>query len=87
MEQYDHVRKVRPMRFVFARSNERKNPKQGTRRHQLLELLLQGATFEEVQEKINWTRKQTYEAIRLIHYAHGYGLRQDETGRIFAVGD
>lgn len=89
-------RKPRGMRFVFPVGDEIKPVRENTNRHKLLKLLQRknGATFEECL-KATWGDrtdmtdeikvKATYEGIRLLHYYSGYGLRQDEKGRIHAV--
>ena len=90
--------KKRGMRFVFPASDEIKSVKSGTMRATLLKKLRhpKGATFEELVEATwgqkrgekGWSEekivKTTYEATRLIHYFTGYGMYQDEDGRIHA---
>jgi DNA-nicking Smr family endonuclease len=80
-------RKARTRRFVFKKDSTLKPPREGTKRYDLLKLLRQerGATEAEIQEKIGWTDKQAYEGIRLLHFAHGYGLEQDENNRIKVI--
>lgn len=87
------ARKPRGMRFVFPAFDEIKTVREGTNRHKLIQMLSSenGATFEEClaatwgQKKDmdeETQRKTCYEAIRLIHYYVGYGMTQDEEGRI-----
>lgn len=80
-------RKARNRRFVFKKDSTLKPPREGTKRHDLLQLLRQesGATEVEIQQTIGWTDKQAYEGIRLMHFAHGYGLAQTDDGRIKVV--
>ncbi len=77
-------RKVREMRFVFPAKDEIKGHRPGTHRSTLVELLSreEGATFEECQKATGWDKKTTYEGIRLLHYYVGYGMKQDDDGRI-----
>lgn len=87
------ARKPRGMRFVFPAADEIKTVREGTNRHKLIQMLSSenGATFEEClaatwgqnKEMDEETQRKTcYEAIRLIHYYVGYGMTQDEEGRI-----
>jgi hypothetical protein len=77
-------RKTRGMRFVFPVGKEIKTVKEGSKRHMAMTLLLrpEGATFEQVQKKTGWERKDCYEGIRLLHYYVGYGMFQDADGTI-----
>lgn len=78
--------KVRQPRFVFKKDKEIKPPRETTKRHTVLTMLRRqnGATLAEIEQKV-WPgdRKTTYEAVRLLHFQHGFGLRQDEAGRIY----
>lgn len=81
-------RKRRGYRFVFAPRpvNEQRPPREGCRRRILFDLLdrEEGTTHAEVMKAVSLTERQAYEAIRLIHYVHGFGLRQDDTtGRVW----
>lgn len=89
-------RKKRGMRFVFPKTDEVKKTREGTNRAKLIELLSRekGASFEECMAATWGPRKDmseeqkvttTYEGIRLLHYYVGYGMRQDEAGRIYLV--
>lgn len=69
-----------------------------TLRQRAVDMLLRGATFAQLEtlveafdkdrgvERGNIERR-SYELVRLVHYYLGYGLRQDEHGRIFAYTD
>ena len=79
--------------FDFSPKDEVRAPREGSSRAAVLALLVTGATFDEVMaatwgKRKGWDadkkRKTTYEGIRLCHLSNGYGLRQDEKGRIFA---
>jgi hypothetical protein len=79
--------KTRQKRFWFKPMNTGiKQPAGKSRRMNCLQMLLSknGATLEEVMSIIGWTERQAYEGIRLCHYAHGYGLKQDDAGRVYA---
>lgn len=83
--------KPRGKRFVFPQGEELKKVREGTHRATLVELMSrrEGATFDECLAA-TWGKhkdmlpeiqeKTCYEAIRLIHYYSGYGMRQTETG-------
>jgi hypothetical protein len=79
-------RKPRGKRFVFPKGSELKPVREGTFRHTLVKLLTRehGATFEQCQAATWGTKadmepeiqeKTTYEAMRLLHYYCGYGMR------------
>lgn len=87
------ARKPRGMRFVFPVGDEIKEVRPGTYRAKLVELFSakSGATFDEalaatwgskegMDEEV--AKKTCYEAIRLLHYYVGYGMKQDADGRI-----
>lgn len=94
------VGKPRGKRFVFPQLSGLDEPKpvrEGTHRHTLVQLMSrrEGATFEELLAA-TWAKekemdpaiqsKTCYEAIRLIHYYTGYGMRQTESGeRVGAI--
>lgn len=89
----DGERKVRQPVFAFSKEKTIKPPRESTKRFQVLELLRRekGATLEEITTKV-WgdyepelAKKTAYEATRLLHYQHGYGMKQDEAGRIHIV--
>ncbi len=94
------VGKPRGKRFVFPQLGGLDEPKpvrEGTHRYTLVQLMSrrEGATFEELLAA-TWAKekemdpaiqsKTCYEAIRLIHYYTGYGMRQTESGeRVGAI--
>lgn len=57
--------------------------REGTRRADLIAMLFSGATFEQVQDSFGWTYRNTHNQIRLLHVYHGFGVREDDEGRIF----
>jgi hypothetical protein len=84
----------RNMSFNFPCTPEQKLVRPGTNRAKLLELLATGATFDQCVAATwgkdqnmpeNEQRKNTYEAIRLLHYYCGYGLRQGSDGVIHLI--
>lgn len=71
--------------FVFPCGQEQKVPREGTKRRKLFDKMMtaKGVTHAEVMELCDWDKRTAYEGIRLIHYAHGYPITQDETtGRV-----
>lgn len=84
-------RKPRGMRFVFPQGDELKKVREGTMRAKLVQLLtrtrdgtLVGATFEQCLAQTWGTKedmdvetqtKTCYEAMRLLHYYVGYGMK------------
>lgn len=98
------ARRPRGMRFVFKPEREIRECKSSARattgdkrtlRQRAVGLLLQGATFSEVEDMVmkfdrdrgvptKNLERRAYELIRLVHYYLGYGLRQEDTGKIFA---
>jgi hypothetical protein len=73
-------------RFDWPPRGEVKKHRVGTKRAKALALLLrpEGATLEEVQETCGWDAANAYEGIKLLHGYLGYGVREDEQGRIRA---
>lgn len=91
-------KKKRGRRFVFPSGEELKYIRPGTHRHQLVMMTYQGgetwhdgATFAQCVAA-TWGKeahmdeatqiKTTYEGLRLLHYFCGYGMDQDDEGRI-----
>ena len=57
----------------------------GTKRALLIEMLSgKGATFQEVQDAINWDRRTAYEGIKLLNKL-GYGIQEKANGKIVLV--
>lgn len=79
-------RKTRKMNFTFPPESSVKPPRENCKRAKVLEMLKSpnGATHEEVMKAINWDRITAYEGIRLLNKHNGYGLREDDNGRIHA---
>lgn len=74
----------RRKRMNFPVKSEIKNHREGTKRAMLIEMLSRknGADFEELMEATGWDYKTCYEGVKLLHSYVGYGLREDENGRI-----
>lgn len=70
--------------FAFEPLKEQKPHKPNTKRAKVLEMLLSGATFVEIQEATKWDDRTAYEGIRLIHGYLGYGLKETPDGKITA---
>jgi len=78
-------RKVRTMKFDYPAGKELKAFREGTKRAKVVEMLKDGATFEQVQKACGWSRKDAYEGIRLVNSRVGYGLKQLPDGKIKLV--
>lgn len=77
----------RPSRFNLPRREDAYEPREGTKRYRVLQMLRRknGASLEEVMKEIpDWDRRTAYEGVRLINIHCGIGLSQDEKGRIRA---
>lgn len=70
--------------FAFEPLKEQKPHKPNTKRAKVLEMLLSGATFVQIQEATKWDDRTAYEGIRLIHGYLGYGLVEGPDGVIKA---
>lgn len=62
-----------------------KNHRPGTKRAKVIELLQrpEGASMEEIQEATGWNPAQAFQGVSLINSYVGYGLREDDQGRIY----
>lgn len=74
--------KHRVLTFEHEAAETQKPPREGSKRHVVLKLLEAGTTVEEVMVEIDSTRRYAIEHIRLLAKVHGYGLTQDEDGRV-----
>lgn len=95
------TRKPRGMRFVFpyhGDDNLRKIQRAESLRGRAAAALKKGATYQEIVELVNQfdkdrgsspgnVERRAYELIRLLHYYVGYGMRQDDKGKIFIHTD
>lgn len=69
--------------FNFPVKDEIKGHRQGTKRAAVIALLKAGpATIEEIQAETGWDRRTAIEGTVLLHKYVGYGMRQDDEGRI-----
>lgn len=59
----------------------------GTKRAELIMMLKDGATFDECRDAFGWHRDLAWKHIRLLHTYVGFGLRQEDDGRIYLVWD
>jgi len=80
-------RKRRGFRFVFPKKDEIKTAREGSKRAQVVALLSrpEGATLAEIMTETGWDEKNAYEGTRLVHFYLGYGMKQDENGRVRLV--
>jgi hypothetical protein len=60
-------------------------PREGSKRCAVRDMLKKGATLETVMETIGWDRRTALEGIRLVHKACGYGLTESDKGLIKLV--
>ena len=89
-------RRGRQPSFNFPATDDAREPAPNTNRRIVFDMLArkEGATFDEVLAE-TWGRNRkmdektqrhtTYEAIRLLHSYLGWGMRQNDEGRIFLV--
>lgn len=70
--------KKRIMRFCFAPGGQKdlKEPKKGSLREKLFQMLKNNkeVLFSHIQKEFNWGSRNTYEALRLIHFTTNYGM-------------
>lgn len=60
--------------------------REGTGRAKLVEMLREGATFEQCVKRAGFKdERNTYQAIRLLNTYSGYGLKQGDDGVIYLV--
>lgn len=66
---------ARRMQFRLAPLQVRE-VRETSKRYSVIQMLKrpQGATFQEVMDATGWNERQTYEGIRLVHFAAGHGL-------------
>lgn len=87
-------RKRRGMRFVFKPENFIRTCKPKTLRGDCVKLLLKGAAFSQVEDLVKsfdkgrdrkaseTVERRAYELVRIMHYYLGYGIRQEDNGKI-----
>lgn len=76
VREQDAQRRGAGMSFRLPPRAEQKEPRTGSKRARVLELLRRanGALFSEVQAECGWDEKSTYEGIRLLAVFSGFGL-------------
>ena len=90
---FDGAENIRECRGSLVSS---KSGDERTLRQRCVDLLKKGSTFDKVEtlvvdfdkdrgKKSEFVERRAYELVRLMHYYLGYGLRQDDKGRIFLV--
>lgn len=74
----------RKKRMSYPPMGEVKNHRAGTKRARVIQMLSRkrGATFAEIQDEIGWDYATAYEGVKLLHTYLGYGLEEDDQGRI-----
>lgn len=70
--------------FNLPPAETQKQLRPGTKRKRTFDLLSRpgGATVEEVREATGWNHDQALEGIKLLNIYSGYGLREDDEGRV-----
>ncbi len=63
----------------------RREPKPGTYRALIIQMLLVGATMSEVRTATGWNKRQAREGVRLLHYKCGYGITENPVTRVITV--
>lgn len=71
--------------FDIAPEAEVTEPREGSKRCAVRDMLKKGATLETVMETIGWDRRTALEGIRLVAKACGYGLTENDKGTIKIV--
>lgn len=68
----------------LSSKSEIKGHRDGTKRATAITLMKRtdGATFDEMMEATGWNYKTCYEGVKLVNTYVGYGLQEDETGRV-----
>lgn len=90
---FDGAENIRECRGSLTSS---KSGDERTLRQRCVDLLKRGSTFDKIErlvvdfdkdrgKKSEHVERRAYELVRLMHYYLGYGLRQDDKGRIFLV--
>lgn len=77
----------RRTKFDFEPYDEIVEPREGSKRAAVARLLRRknGATVQEIMDEIGWTYATTYECLKLLHTTNGFGMSEDEKGRIRLV--
>jgi len=75
----------RHRKFELKPASTVKDHRKGTARALALTLLLKGTTLDRVMKLTGWTHRQAVEGIRLINRQLGYGIKEDESGKILAT--
>lgn len=72
-------------KYNLPAGNVLRNFRKGSQRAKIIDMLLEGATFEEIQATFNLSYKNAYQNIRLLNTCVGFGLKEDENGVIRIV--
>jgi hypothetical protein len=75
----------RPLPTYAIDPDRRREPKEGTYRYQIIQMLLIGATMVEIREATGWNERQAREGVRLLHTKCGYGISEDPVSRIITI--
>lgn len=77
----------RRKKFEARVSGEIKEPRDGTKRAVVARLLRRknGVTVQDVMKELHWSYATAYEGIKLLNTQNGFGLTEDENGRIKLV--
>jgi len=72
--------------FNYEPKDTIKSHREGTKRAQVIGMLREGATIEEIMQATGWKYRDAYEGVKLIHHQVGYGLEEKSTGKIYLKG-
>jgi hypothetical protein len=75
----------RRKRFDLACTGRIRSHRPGTARERVIQLLRRGATFGEIQHLFKWDYGTCHNAIWSLHSILGYGIMEDDDGRIWLV--
>lgn len=80
-----HRRKT--FRLAPKPRSEQKEIRAGSKRRTLFDMTSkpEGALFSEMQAACNWSAKDNYEGIRLLHVWCGYGLWSEDEGEDYRI--
>jgi hypothetical protein len=71
--------------FNLKPASKLKSIRPGTKRAKIVELLTEGATFEEVQKATGWDNRTAREGIILLNKHVGYGIKEDSSTRVITL--
>jgi len=75
-------------RIDWQPKSEIREHRPGTKRAKLVRMMSRknGATRAQLRRATDWDDKTLRDGLRLVHVALGYGIKEDEKGRLRVVG-